>query len=76
MGRLRKRLAAYRRKWGLFGLLFPLIGSVAGIAILWVSLYYGLGFDLIAWVLSPKGAPLIWVAVLIALGFVCLWCGA
>mgnify|MGYP003595884570 CR=1 FL=1 len=76
MGRLRKAFERYRRKWGLFGLLFPIVGFACGIALLWVSLYYGAGFDLWAWMASRMAAPVWLILLIIGVGFVAMWCGA
>lgn len=75
MRKLGKRLAEYKRRWGVFGLLFPLLGFAAGVAIVLVCVYYGAGFDVFAWMASPKAAPIWFVLILIPLAFLIAWCG-
>lgn len=73
---LRLRISDYRRKWGMFGLIFPILGFLVAVAILLVCLKYGAGFDVLAWLISTKAIPIYIILFALLTGLISVYCGA
>ena len=69
-----KWLKDYKKKWGLFGLVFPILGLIVGLTVLMVSLKFGAGFDVFAWLGSPKAIPIYFVLLAIVAFLIRLYC--
>jgi len=72
--RLKKWLRSYKKRWGLFGFIFPALGFLGAIVLLFVCLKYGANFDVLAWMASPKAIPIYFVVFIIVIAGWRLYC--
>ena len=73
--RVRAAIRAYRKRFGLFGLLFPFLILLGGGSIVLVCLSAN-GFDVIAWLTSPKAAVAYFGFLIFALALAAVWTSA
>ena len=70
---MRKWIKSYKKRWGLFGLLFPIAMLLCGGgAVLWAL--GASGFDVIGWMCGPRAIVLYALVAIALLEIVSLWC--
>lgn len=75
LDRVRGLVRAYRKRFGLFGIVFPILLIAVGAFVVVLCLEAN-GTDVLGWLASEKAIPVYFAFLIVALALVGLWTAA